>query len=364
MRALPSDELCQQRLAEIFSPEAFDRVLSNPLAARSVAAMLFVDAVVPDVGDPPADAFWARPSMCLWLSNEAYTEATDEFRVRWRTAAARNRGHVAALHAERGEALISRYADNTRETLRDETFPKWLDFHALRDRPGVATSSSRGRWALTASFADLFDPALDDEAASMAIVAWQKKSLNPGAMVKAASARDKARGAVSVPVTLPDGTVRVLEFGETSLILKGVIETWATMRLREPVVLTISEPSAKVWVVDQARLQRFGIRIDAANLLPDAVIVDVGSDPADFWIVEAVASDGPIDEDRKKALEQWAETQGIAAKDCRFLTAFFSRNATPARRRLKDLAAGTFAWYADEPHHELAWYELNAQEPT
>lgn len=35
-------------------------------------------------------------------------------------------------------------------------------------------------------------------------------------------------------------------------------------------------------------------------------------------MVEAVASDGPIDE------------------------------------------AGTFVWFADEPHHELAWYEIEA----
>ncbi|WP_443046000.1 hypothetical protein [Streptomyces sp. GQFP] len=40
------------------------------------------------------------------------------------------------------------------------------------------------------------------------------------------------------------------------------------------------------------------------------------------------------------------------------MTAFESRNSAPARKRLKDLATGTWAWFADEPHHELAWYKV------
>lgn len=44
-----------------------------------------------------------------------------------------------------------------------------------------------------------------------------------------------------------------------------------------------------------------------------------------------------------------------------FLTAFVSRNAAPTRKRLKDLAIGSFAWFLAEPSHELAWYELAAR---
>ncbi len=36
---------------------------------------------------------------------------------------------------------------------------------------------------------------------------------------------------------------------------------------------------------------------------------------------------------------------------------FVSRADATVRRR-QNLARGTFAWYADEPEHELAWYEL------
>ena len=109
---------------------------------------------------------------------------------------------------------------------------------------------------------------------------------------------------------------------------------------------------------DSAILQRLGLVIDISALLPDAVLVDVALTPPDFWIVEAVATDGPIDEDRKRALLKWAVQQRIPEGTCNFLTAFGSRNAGPARKRLKDLAVGTYAWYADEPTRELQWDEI------
>jgi hypothetical protein len=107
-----------------------------------------------------------------------------------------------------------------------------------------------------------------------------------------------------------------------------------------------------------ATLQALGIKIDIANVLPDVVIADIGAEPVQFWIIEAVATDGPVSTERRKALLAWAAQQNIKADRCSFLTAFLSRNASAAKRRLKDLASGTWAWYADEPGNELAWYKL------
>jgi hypothetical protein len=110
---------------------------------------------------------------------------------------------------------------------------------------------------------------------------------------------------------------------------------------------------------DEQILHQLGIQIDVANVLPDALLADIGSDPVRFWLVEAVATDGPVTEQRRELLLNWAVQQNIAPTSCSFLTAFQSRNAPAARRRLKDLASGTWAWFADEPTHELAWYELD-----
>lgn len=347
------------RLQQVFPREAFDTVLSNPLAAAAVAAMTYIDAVAPDDGDLPAEQVWARPTTCLWMSDVAYARTSAADRASWRTAAASSKKKVAELFTAWGESFTPWYADNTRETLRDETFPKWLDFGAVRDRPGMKTTSSAPRWALTASFADLFDPSLTGDALDAAIEAWREKHMGPGDRLRIRTARDRDRHDYAVQVTLPDGTVRALEPGPASHIIKGVLELWAPGRLGDPVVLTISEPGAKVYLADQPTLDAIGLSINASTLLPDVLVVDLASDPPTFWIIEAVASDGPIDEDRRRAFLRWAQDHAIPTASCRFLSAFTSRHSASARRRLKDLAANTYAWYADEPAHELAWYEIN-----
>lgn len=359
-RRLPSHEQCVQRLELIFPRTAFDTVLSSPQAGWAVAAMLYVEAVVPASGSLPADAKWVRPTMLLWLSDEAYARADEESRKTWLSAAIgpEAKRAVAKLMASWGLAFDPKYGDNSRETIRGHVFPRWLDEGALRVKPGVKTTSPLPRWALTDAFANLFNPDLSGKELADRIEVFRDNHMSPTGKVKALTARRRGDREHAVAVSLPDGSTRQLEPGEASLILKGVIEAWAPARLEDPVVLTISEPGDKIYTADAAFLQRLGISIDLSALLPDALLVDLGQIPPSFWIVEAVASDGPIDEDRKSALLRWAKKQRIPEDSCRFLTAFGSRNAPAAKRRLKDLAVGTFAWYLDEPTRELAWEEI------
>jgi hypothetical protein len=362
MRSLPSRAQIQERLGVIFPRSAFDPVHSNPLAAAALAAMLYIDAVVPDEGDAPSDAVWARPTTCLWMSDEVYARDSAQDRVSWRKAAARGRRAMEELQASWGlPHAISWYRDNSRETLRDETFPAWLDYGAIRNRPGIRITSSLPRWALSASFADLFEPSLSDEQFTEAAEAWRASHMSPGDRFRIATLREREHAAYAVEVILPDGHTRFLEPGDASQILRGVLGSWAPARLRDPVVLTISEPGEKVLLADGARLRALGLTIDPQSLLPDAVIVDIGETPPTFWIVEVAASDGPITEDRRRRLIRWAEDQRIPAGSCRFLSAFLDRNDDTARRRLKDLAVGTFAWYASEPTRELAWYDIGEE---
>jgi hypothetical protein len=232
---------------------------------------------------------------------------------------------VAALLERWGEQFEPRYADGSRETLRDETFPKWLDEGALRVRAGIKTTSSRPRWALTASFADLFDPELAGDELLAAIDAWRDAHMSPGGRLKALTAQQRAQRVHAVSVTLPDGETRSLEPGEASVVLKGVIEVWARRRLRDGVVLTISEPGDKVYMADRDVPRRLGVAIDATTLLPDAVLVDIGVDPPTFWVVEVVATDGPIDEGRKRA-----SSVGPATSAFRRHTAASSRHSDRA----------------------------------
>lgn len=358
---LLSRQECEDRLAVIFPREVFDSVASNHLAASAVFAFLYAGAVVPDQHAVDiAGMTLVRPSATLWMSDEAATRIDDASRARWTSAAndPASKRSIKALHTSWGVPFVAWYADNTRETLRDETFSVWQSYGAIRQRTDLPTTSGKPRWGLTKSFASLFDPALAGTALDAAIHAWREDHLDAGARVRIRVARDRASQAASVTLTLPDGRVRELTPGDASAIIVGVVEQWAPRRLTDPVVLSISEPGNKLYLADGAVLASLGMSLNVSQALPDAVLADVGANPVEFWLIEAVATDGPVNEVRKVELTRWAAGNGIAAGRLRFLSAFTSRHAPPAKKRLKDLASGSFAWFLDEPGHELAWYEL------
>lgn len=347
-----------RRLNLVFPREAFDTVMSSPLAGHGVAALIYVDAISTDNDGETA---WARPSTVTRISDAVLERDADTDRQRWQEAAAGSRSKKACseLLNEWGLPDTPGYADNTRETLRDETFRQWREQGAIRKRPGLPTSSPAPSWAISPHFADLFDPATIGVTLDQQIDAWRATHMSPGARYRVDHAAQQADRDHQVVVAIPGGGTRTLAPGNASQILKGVIEQWAPRRLQQPVVLTVSEPGTKVLHTDQRQLRVLGITIDVSNVLPDAILADLATEPVTFWIVEAVATDGPITEARKQQLLRWAADQSIAPSSCRFLTAFLSRGHTAAKRRLKDIAEDTFAWFEDEPGNELAWTRLD-----
>lgn len=352
MRDVIVPDEATERLALIFPRTAFDTTLSSPLAGWAVAGMIFIDAVV----DPDGETAWTRPSGLIWQQEDVLGgRCTDVDREEWRDAAATSRRAVDALIEQWGMVPSPRFAENSRETLRDDILRGLDELGAVRQRPGLPTTSPAPRWALEARFAELFAPDLTGGRLAAAVDAWTERHLDAGFRLRAHRARTRTAQDHEVTVTLPDGEIRALEPSDSSRILKGVIEEWAPHRLADPVVLSLSEPGQKMGLFDGAMLARLGVSIDVGKLLPDALIADLGTDPVEFWIIEAVSTDGPVDTRRKRELLEWAAQHHIRPSSCRFVTAFASRNASPAKRRLKDLAAGTLAWFADEPALELSW---------
>lgn len=359
MRQVVSAESATERLLTIFPREAFDTVMSAPLAGAAIAALIYVDSIA--TGDD-ATTFWSRPSMVTWMSDEMRQRSSEAERLEWREAAAKTNKALAKVLQRWQVSSVGDYADNSRETLRDETFRKWRENGAIVERAGVAKNSSAGRWALQPHFVDLFDPSLTGAPLAAAVAQWREHHISPAAKLKVQFSEQKQSAVHAVTVTLPSGAgTRTLESGGASLILKSVLEGWAPARLAKPFVVTISEPGDKVFTGDQKLLDYLGIQINSQSLLPDALVADLGEAgdaEVEFWFVEAVNTDGEINEMRKKDLLIWATRQSIDPARCNFLTAFISRTDSAARKRLKDLAVGTYAYFADEPGHELAWYRL------
>ncbi|MBF4618034.1 restriction endonuclease [Clavibacter sp. VKM Ac-2873] len=347
-----SVDVAAQRLGLIFPILSFDTTLSNALAAHALRALIYVGAVHDSDGD--AEQAFMRPSMALWLSDDAASHVTEEERRSWHAAASRSAVAVARLEAEWGITFRPGYAENTRESLR-ETLDGWLEYGALLQRSGIANNYPGPRWQLTREFAALFDPSLSGNNLAAAIGSWVLDHMSALGRYRSQAVRQLAQEAHAVDVVLPGGRHRQLTPGDASRILKGVVEDWAPRKLHTPRVLTISEPGDQIFVADAKTLSQIGMEIDQSSLLPDCLIVDIGASPVELWLIEAVATDGVITERRKSEFISWAASQGIPSASCRFMTAFVSRNSPIAKRRLKDLASETTAWFLNEPEHELKW---------
>lgn len=159
---------------------AFDTSMSNPLAGYAVACLIYVGAVADE--DPST---WARPSTVLWqLPSILESRTSDDDRHTWRDAAARGSKQVAALISRWGITDQRRYQDNSRESLRDETWRNLHNHSAMRKRTGLPTSSSKPIWALEPHFADLFEPSLDGDELTDAINQWIATHLDASARLK------------------------------------------------------------------------------------------------------------------------------------------------------------------------------------
>jgi hypothetical protein len=342
---------CGQRLKLIFPADVVDdRVVAGPLAAAAVFVFLYAGAVD---GNAPI-----RPSTVLWMSDEAADRTDDRFRMAWANAARRSRQALEDLLAAHGIEDRRWYRENSRETLRDEVFRGWRHYGAINRDESVPTTSSRPAWTLDGSFARLFSPDLTAEELDREIAAWQQRNLDDVARARRLLVTDREQARVSVEVRLPSGQRRQLRPGDSSLLVKGVVEKLAPRLLREPAVVMISESARKVGMVDREQLERIEFELDSATLLPDAILMDLAQDQTILWFVEVVATDGEINSDRQEQLEALAGQANWGAEKVRFLTAFLSRTDSAWRRRSARVAPGTMAWFLSEPDMLLDFKRL------
>ncbi len=250
------------------------------------------------------------------------------------------------------------YLENSREQIRDETLRQGLITHnAVVERQGLATTSSKPRYALRAAFAALFDPALDGASFDAAAAAWQARHLSASALARTVLMR---RGAVTtgegVLVTFPNGEARRLAPGPSSVISKAVIEEFAPRFLKVPAVLSLSESGAKIVARDDRLAAQLGLRITADKNLPDMILVDLGGGDVDgvlLVFVEVVATDGPVTPQRQSAFVAMAAQAGFPTERVAFVTAYLDRSHGAFKKTVAELAWRSFAWFAAEPDQIL-----------
>lgn len=339
---LPVREI-HERLQKIFPAGTANRTYcTREMAAKTVFAMLYIGAV-------EGAEVWIAPKQIYRLNDKQAFQNSDEERTRY-----------ALTSLKPGFRPRSRpwFADNSREPIRDETLREGLmPVGAVVSRQGVPTTSSKGRYALEKSFAQLFDPELKAEALEAAISKWRGSNLSPAALARIAIMQSGAAGSSSsIFVQLPNGERRRLAFGPSSIIVKAVIERFATLFLENPAVVWISESGKKVTYSDQELANRIGLTIDPQLALPDVILVDIAKTGTIIVFIEAVATDGPVSERRREELLKIAASGGFSAHQVRFLSAFEDRNHPALRKVIGSLAWNSCAWCASEPESIIVFY--------
>lgn len=339
---VPTLQTITDRLPLIF-PEGTEHrnYVIRDIAASTVFVMFYAGAM-------EGKDRWIRPSQITDMTDTQAALLDDASRNTWVTSSLSNK-KVRPANAW--------YAPNSREPIRDETIRTGLiPCRAIVERPSIPTTSSKPKYALNAEFAALFKDDLTGKALNEAISNWQKAHLSKAALTRLQLMKAGATVAKdSVSVKFPNGETRTLAPGYSSMIAKAVIEDFAPRFLKSPAVLWLSESGNKVVARDDKLAKSLGLKIDVSKALPDIILVDMGEEAsgADMLVVfsEVVATDGPINRERKIALTTLALEAGFDEHHLAFLTAFLDRSAAPFKKSISDLAWGSYAWFASEPAH-------------
>ncbi|MGI2030255.1 BsuBI/PstI family type II restriction endonuclease [Endozoicomonas acroporae] len=347
---VPPLALTAERLPQIF-PEGTEHrnYLIREMAAKTIYVMFYAGAV-------EGSDRWVRPSQVTDMTDEQAQQTDIKSREEW---------VKRMLSNKKKKPENPWYAANSREPVRDETIRTGLiPLQAVVVRQGIPTTSSKPTYALQNSFSKLFSINLVGDDLMAAIASWQKRHLSKAAITRLKLMKNYGSGnSESVQIQLPDGAIRTLEPGSSSLISKAVIEEFASRFLKKPKVLWLSESGNKVVAQDEALAKTLGLQIDPSRALPDIILVDLGGDRSGLEMLvvftEVVASDGPINRQRKEVLTTLATEAGFDPENLAFLTAFLDRSSQPFKKSISELAWGSCAWFSTEPDYIIDLREHN-----
>ncbi len=335
-QSLPTVQTILERLFLIFPEGTANRnICTTEISAKSIFVMLYVGAI-------NSNNKWIRPDQVTRMTDRQSTLQSYEQRSNW---------EKISLKSSTGDIPGRWYAGNTRESIRDDTWRYGLiPLGAVIMRDDLPTTSPAPRYALVSDFAHLFSPELSRENLVQLIEKWQNENLNAGAIARIAILKS---GAVStgagVTVTFPNKETRTLAPGKSSIISKAVIEEFAPRFLGEPGVIWLSESGAKVVTRDDKLANAIGLNIKPDKNLPDIILVDLAPKHPLLVFIEVVATDGPVNDLRQKALTKIASEAQFNPEHLAFVTAFEDRSKPAFKKAVDSLAWGSYAWFTSEP---------------
>ncbi|WP_432928200.1 BsuBI/PstI family type II restriction endonuclease [Microbispora sp. CA-135349] len=240
-----------------------------------------------------------------------------------------------------GEHWAKPYATGSREDFRKKTLRQWVDngFAVLNpDNQNIATNSQLNEYCLS------------DEA--VAAVRLYGTDAFENALVgflneasEAVKARAEALHAAMISVDLPDGEAFLLSPSGQNPLLKKMVEEFVPRFAPGTKVLYLGDTRGKRALFEEKFFEeKLGLTFDPHGRMPDLVLYD----EARGWLflMEAVKSKGPFDDERRRTLRELFATPAAGLV---FVSCFENREAM--RQWLPELAWETEAWVADDPDH-------------
>ncbi len=259
----------------------------------------------------------------------------------WSDAQAPLRG-LKGINTFAAEAYGKRYAENTRETIRDDAVKYFVEEGLLLrnpDRPDRPTNSGKTVYQIEPTALALLR--------KVGTLAWSpalKKYLATREVLKHEIARK--RELARVPVILPDGSKVAMSPGGQNPLIKAIIEEFCPAFAPGGVVLYIGDTENKFVHLEADGLAALGVSLDSAAKIPDVIVHFTAKN----WLllIEAATSAGPVDGKRRKELKDLFAgcLAGLV-----FVTAFENRRGM--QTFLSQIAWESEVWIAEDPDHMI-----------
>lgn len=157
---------------------------------------------------------------------------------------------------------------------------------------------------------------------------------------------ERRRDLQKVPVTLPNGKIIVLSYGEHNDLQKAIIEVFLPLFGFGAEVLYVGDTKDKFLHLEKAELEKIKFYTLEHEELPD--VVAYSREKNLLYLIEAYHSTGEWDEIRVRKVKRKLEESGCTANVV-FFTAFENKNIF--KQKAKDIAWETEVWIADSPEH-------------
>lgn len=199
---------------------------------------------------------------------------------------------------------------------------RFVDGHAVPKSPNSA-------YSLNPSFEEVLQAS--EQGFREALHAWNSEDARRRRAVVAARAAAAARNAVDTT--------------HADLIRDAIAHYVPSFLPGYEVVYTDDDDGNRVTEEEHEKLDELGLSLGLADAWPDVLLWNE-LDRA-LWVIEAVTSDGEVDETKVQSLQDVASRAGVAAIG--FTTVYRTWRAVAARQsKVSNLAPGTYLWIQED----------------